>query len=563
MSSLLTYGTSGYAREAMTYNGSAWSNVTGKYIPFSVGVHALGTGVVAAYRGGIFRFDDDLYLYHDNDVYKYSTSNSNWVSVGTAGSGEITSAIVMGSYVYFGKSSGDYYRMNTSDVISASGGGENAHLFYPWGQFLWRADGAALYYSGDGTTWTQVADFPDTYPIRGLAGMGEDIYAATDEGLFRVGAGDFVYSAMRWGSAYAKNGINMINHNGNLYIPVENRIYEFSASGTMRDIWPQFELLPTKRPGQILSLHTSNNWLMALTGNFGTSGLSPYYSVPMLWVWQGEGWHPLIQVGEEGELTGSGWQRRTLQTVYLDRTLLRLWFINMQGAVWWTTLSDYALNPYYDSLHDYMPFGWIEWDWFDGPIREIRKDYESVTVIGQNITSSTPVKVYWQDDSSTDWELLGTCDTDEEELRWTLASGVRPNTRRFKLALQLVSTDGDDTPRIDAVRVKYHPMLQDQFRYVVPIKVSGNSRAPQELFDLTVQTASNNDTGAEQLAHLNGLVKQVAPFSFTPPTGGSAREVKASPGCQFRLTRLEYVNGAVEYDGEYVMLLEEVTNSDA
>ena len=110
--------------------------------------------------------------------------------------------------------------------------------------------------------------------------------------------------------------------------------------------------------------------------------------------------------------------------------------------------------------------------------------------------------------------------------------------------------------------MKYHPMLQDQFHYVVPVTISGTSRQAQELFDYTVQTDAAMDTGAEQKALLDALVKQVAPFPFVPPTGGSSREVKASPGCTFRLTRLEYIDSAAEWDGEYMLLLEEVTNSD-
>ncbi|WP_230677640.1 hypothetical protein, partial [Streptococcus pneumoniae] len=75
--------------------------------------------------------------------------------------------------------------------------------------------------------------------------------------------------------------------------------------------------------------------------------------------------------------------------------------------------------------------GWLETDWFFGGLYEIYKDFESVYISGDNLSSSLYAQVYWKDDDSTGWELLGTCTSPRTELRWSNYA-TRPASRQIK-----------------------------------------------------------------------------------------------------------------------------------
>jgi hypothetical protein len=171
-------------------------------------------------------------------------------------------------------------------------------------------------------------------------------------------------------------------------------------------------------------------------------------------------------------------------------------------------LPDSLANPYEDALS--IPFYMASntyFDWFDGGLREVRKDFESVYIASEGITSTNAVRVYWMDDDSTAWEALGTFTSNNQEMRWS-DSSTRPNTKRLKLRLQHLnsSTDPYSTPRVDAVRVKYAPMVADRWRWQFPIIVADT----QVMLDGTL----NVQTAAQMVTSLNGLIQRVAPFTF-------------------------------------------------
>jgi hypothetical protein len=552
----VAYASSGYARVAMQFSAGAWANLSNKYILHSIDFFRLDDASTVEYQGGVFRLASDLYLFHRNDIYKYSSANDNWTSVGSAGSGNITGAVVLGSSVFLSKDSGDFYTMTDAEVIAASSGGENASRFTAWAGVLWRADGASLYYSSDGTTWTQITDFPTGYNIRGMAGMGDYVYVATDEALYRI-YGTSVAQATRFGTVDSINGQNMIHHNGNLYIPVNNRIFEFGESGAMRDIWTRPENLPLKRAGLIHSLYSTNNWLLALTGVTGSVSLGTP-SVPLIWAYQGDGWHPMVVLPCARAPSFTSYNR-TRQAIFYDRTLDRLWYIDGRGVTWWITTTDYALNPYYDTSYKFMPYGWLEYDWFDGDIRELNKDIESLTIIGESIAAANPIKAYWQDDASTDWELLGTFDSNTETIRWSDYT-TRPRTKRLKLGFQLSTLDADVTPRIQAIILRYQTHLKDRYRWQFTIICYDNQTGTNgELLSLT---RAQMEAALDQLEGTDTSDEQTAPFILTD-VNGNLYEVKVLAASQM-ITDLDKKVGdsTDEYATIYQWTLEQATTGE-
>jgi hypothetical protein len=164
-----------------------------------------------------------------------------------------------------------------------------------------------------------------------------------------------------------------------------------------------------------------------------------------------------------------------------------------------------------------MPAGWMEWDWFDGAVLANAKDFESVTLITENVSATCPVAVYWKDDDSTAWELLGTNTTNNATLRWSDYL-TRPNTKRFKLGLQMTTTDITSTPRIRAIVVRFLTNVADRYGWNVAIQV--NADTPY------LNGEEQALTVAQLCAHLDALEVQVPPFPFTDNMEGTTYEVR-------------------------------------
>jgi hypothetical protein len=140
-------------------------------------------------------------------------------------------------------------------------------------------------------------------------------------------------------------------------------------------------------------------------------------------------------------------------------------------------------------------------------------------------------------------------------LRWTVAMGTRPNTKRFRLGLLLITKDQTQTPRIRAVRVKYHLMVRDWFRWNVVIDVSGETGALQMSADGTRNTL----TKSQIKSNLDALAKQVPPFVYQD-ADGSQYEVKVTD-YNFTYTKYEYneSTSTEKWEGVANLVLEQVT----
>jgi len=569
------------------YTGTTWSTtgVTSKYVGFMDTVSCGALPLTTTYGGGagFFRFGDansSLYCYACPTVYKYDSVNEEWDSVGNlldnaaASVTDITSHAQINGKMYFGHSEyslGTGYPTMTSAEARANVN-VSGHVFANFAGYLWKAYDNTLEYTSDGTTWEPTTSLGEAitvgvsgYPIQSMAGMGEDMYVATTDGLYRIAKGDFAIPVAPWSSYHSSNGVPMVNFEGNLYTVVNGRVIRISQDHTIQDVWlTRDDDLLVDMLGNPSAMTVMNNWLLVLveppadsSGSYNiTTGEGVGY--PTVWALQGQSWHHLMTLPLSGGQTPTYRARRS--AIYYDRTTKRLWVLAGYFGLmsYYIKISDLTMNPYNDTLSTYQPTGWVEWDWFDGPVLEAPKDYESVTIIGENLDATCYVKVYWKDDDSTTWELLGTCDSNIEELRWTVAMGTRPNTRRFKLGLLLVSLDGSQTPRIRAIRVKYHLMVRDWFRWNVIVDASGRSGAYQMLGDGTV----NNLTAGQIKDNLDALAKRVPPFIYQD-VDGNQYEVKITDA-NFTYDKYEYNESTTTeyFEGTYNLQLEQVTDAE-
>jgi hypothetical protein len=413
--------------------------------------------------------------------------------------------------------------------------GIDANLFARWGGYLWRAYLNDVWYTVDGSTWYGPFQIgPDGYQVRGMAGLGDDMYVATDEGLYRVGAGDKVYGVVRWNQVSSTNGVGMRHHQGAIYIPAGPDLFQFNGSQVLPIGLNREEGLPQYKQGRVVSLCSHNYWLIALVrADDAAAGWST------VWAWNQQGWHYLASLPRGLAGNGITWQ------VSANKLL-----IGAGNTVQRIYLPKNSANPYRDSggTAKFHPSGYFATNWYFGGLYEVQKDFESVYIAGENITTDRYVDVYYQDDESTDWEYLGRVTSNRQEIRWS-DYDTRPNSRQLKLALVLTTDSYSQTPVVNAVRVKYQPMVMDRWRWSLPLSVTDNAQMPDN---------SNSPYTAQQLTqHLDMLLTRVAPFIYED-VDELRYEVKILSGGE-NLQTWDLLNGLPKLEKIYNVVIEQTT----
>lgn len=475
-----------------------------------------------AYMHYYYPYDPDYLASHSFDVLTYT---------GPVGAYDMQ---VWGDTIYIAHGT-ELWKLDSDEDEAEVGTDLAARVLAAWNGYLYRASGNQLWYTADGSTWTGPLEVgPSGTVVTGMAGLGEYLYIATEDGLYYLAPGDFVIGVAPWPTLASANGARMVNHNGALYVPMKNRIWQFTESGSFIDVWiDQGANFPVEYLGEIHSLATTHLGLVASVNPSTDDGR------PTIWVLQPEGWHCLAVLPP-----GMGAGR-----VVADPTHLRLWMCTWQGFVWWNHFEPLASIPIRNLEQTWAPYGWMETDWYSGGLVDVPKDWESVTVFGEQLSATQYVSVYYKDSESADWTLLGNATANNTELRWEQDT-YRPTSNFMKLGF-LLRTVGDEysTPVVRAIRTKYHPMVSDRWRWQLPITV----HTSQEMLDGTL----NSYTVAQQIAHLDGLVTQVAPVVFEDILGVQY-EVKVL-GASKQIVEFEALDGQRLMKWLYTLSLEQVT----
>ena len=425
------------------------------------------------------------------------------------------------------------YSIDSEETVVEVGSDLPANVLTAWNGYLYRAAGNQLWYTGDALTWVGPFEVgPPGVNVTGMAGMGDYLYLTTEDGLYYLAPGDFVVGIAPFPTADSANGARMINHDGSLYIPMRNRIWQFTPSGTFADVWiSQQTDFPPDVLGEIHSLASTHLGLVATvqSADFATS--------PTVWVMQSEGWHCLAILPP-----GMGAGR-----IVNDPINRRLWFASWQGLIFSVPFEPLAVIPVRNPLQQWAPYGWMETDWYSGGLLDVQKDWESVTVFGANLSDDTSVSVYYQDSEGSAWALLGEAKADGTELRW-LQDVYRPTSNKIKLGLLLRTRDVYSTPEVRAVRVKYSPMLLDRWRWQLQLAMHED----QQMLDGTLNAYSV----AQQMTHLDSLVKRIEPVIFRDMLG-DLYEVKVL-GASKQVMKYEVLADDVAIQWNYVLSLEQI-----
>lgn len=516
------------------YDGAAWQSTT-DYFGVLLNPNAYGADVPDT-DALVTEFNNELYV-GGGGLHKRTGSAPGW-DASISGVANPDQLLDMGDILFIIDSNNASKQMDASESPVALGanlsGDDEAQVATKHAGIVWVGFQTDLAYTGDGATWTTVTDisWSGDY-ITGIAGLNEYVYFSTRRGFSYVGFGDEVIPVSSWGSPSNDNGRGLLHYQGQLFIPLQESLIRFDGTSILPVGIDLGEGLPGDRQGNVAALTSTNNWLLMGVNprNANTVGAG-------VWAFNGQGWHHIATL-PPGISISSLYYRRSNQRLYIGCDT---------GHVFSLYLTDVA--QVVDTTEpEFAPVGWQETDWFFGGLKEVNKDFESVYVSGEDCTANQYVDVYWRDDESTEWEYLGRVDDNRVELRWSDYS-TRPKSRQLKLGLLMRTTAANASPLIRAIRIKYHPMVSDWFRWSFPILVSDNQ---QELGG-----GKSTYNAYQKRTHLDGLITQVPPFIFRD-MDDIEYEVKVM-GAQIQHEGVELINGVKVFDSVYNITIEAIRN---
>ena len=536
---------------AKYYNGSAWVATT-DYFGILMNSDAYGNdGTVPEISAGtedlyggvqIIEFNDILYVTGPtSNLFKRGVIAPGWTAATT--NHQASQLLSLGNHLYMA--------LNTTDISTAMDTAEasvtfevagvtgNIYHMAQWGGYLWGSDGHQVFYTSVSppslaTNWTGPITIGMTgETVTGLAGLGDYMYVSTEKELVYVGFGDFVFGVAVYGSPSSENGGKMMHYQGQLFIPVQESLLRYDGSNMLPVGIDLGEGLPPDLQGDVATLTSTNNWLL-----MGVNPRNTSTKGGTVWAWTTQGWHHIAHL-PPGLKISCLYYRRSNQRLYIGTT---------RGLVFSLYLPDVA-SVVDTTEPEFAPVGWQETDWFFGGLKEVEKDFESVYISGEDFAAGQYAKVYWKDDASTAWELLGTVTSDRQELRWSDYT-TRPSSRQIKIGIELHTNDSAASPLIRAIRIKYHPMVSDWFRWSFPVLCSNNQ---QELGSTTSTYNAN-----QKRAHLDTLITQIPPFIFRD-MDGVQYECKVM-GCAIQNDDVEWINGELVFNSIYNMTIEQIRN---
>jgi hypothetical protein len=512
---------------------AAWSTLNA-YSLMVGNVNQTGAGGGSVGRGVIF--NSIYYFAREKDLVKYSGGTFTVVHSFTY---NISDLLVAGDTLFIGQGASDVFStMTTGETITADATlkGDKWALF---NGYVWRSQTHFVYYTGDGTTWTEVdVAFPGE-TIYSMAGAGDYLYVATDQNLYYVGAGDQALTLTPWPNLGYQP--RLIGYQGALYAGFGESLVKYEGGTVLPMGLDLGEGLPVIRDGYVVAMASSNYWLyVGIVGNAANARST-------VWAWNGQGWHHICTL-PGADTNENGAAAYSLCDLCYDRYTNTLWAFDGSNPLQINTPD--TANYSTDAVTiTYAPHGWLESDWFYGSLFEIYKDFESVYVSADVCDSNRYIEVYWQDDASTTWELLGTCTSQRTELRWSDPT-TRPNSRQIKLGIALYSRTANTTPVVRAIRLKYMAMVFDRYRWNMPIEVSDNQQMP-------LGGGLNPFNAYQQRQHLDTLIRSVPPF-ILQDVDGAQFEVKvlsASEG----ISKWEPIDGAANFTQVVNLTIEQCT----
>lgn len=497
------------------YTGGSWTVDTTKRLAAIPDVSCYSG---FDYSDGFLAGSDKVLVFNGNIVWSYGgyllylSSGTSAVGDEKLVGGNVVDMVVWGSNI-IATTSGDtghgLQYVDSSMNFTYNNTAFDAELLFRWGYYVYHTQGNVLYYSteeGEVQQWYQIgyADSlngpytvgPSGFSITGFAGLNDtDVLVATNEALYIVTAGDTVVGVRRWSSSKDTFGRNMINHQGEIFIPAGQSILQTDDTLSILPTGPdRDEGLPMHRAGDVTNLYSTNNWLYCI--------VSPSSSTPdagdSLYAYNDQGWHHVATMPKWTRLRAIAYNAEDKYLYGTDGRRVMRWY-----------LPDEAVTPPRTEGAKFSPYSYIDSVPLFGSMRKFDKDYNSIYVEGDNLDDDSYIVLKWRTDEDAAWSTLGTVTTDQTVLYWS-DMATRPLSKKLYLRAELYTNDISTTPVLRALALEYQQMVRDRWQWNIPLVISGDK------WDLQVMTdGSRNpyDTNT-MIAHLVALRDSKQPFRF-------------------------------------------------
>lgn len=303
------------------------------------------------------------------------------------------------------------------------------------------------------SSYVEVGD--RTYPVRALVSWNGAVWAGKDDGLYKITipAGYPVTGSLACQKiidfgvlAYPENFAFLVVHQGDLYFPLNNGILRFTTGNVLQSIGPDTALNVSadKRYHHRAAVSVlSSLWVLAESGLLGDGKLLAYADGH---------WHPVANHNDSpirSICIEPGWYGN-LPRLWVAHNL-RIAYYNMPTTTqrrWLWPDADYAVTG--------------EWfsSWIDGNIRTVEKDWLAVEVDARSVPAVLgAVRIEWRPDEDTEWALLGV--VEQSNVITELSFPTGSHSGKCQLRVSLGRSEATDTPRIEALVVKYLERPQD------------------------------------------------------------------------------------------------------
>lgn len=295
-------------------------------------------------------FNDNLYLYVGNTLYKLSGTTFTTMARVPAAITRAIPSISSSLYLYQGDSN-NYWVMNTSEVLT-DGGSSGAYYGIQWDNKLFKFSSTGTgYYSTNpaaaSPTWSTCGNLTDV-SAADLAGRHPKIYQDADGNdiiywATRKGLKAMDFSTPQWVDtkvsypAHDNAGVGTEFWRGSLYIPVGLDVLKYTVGtpATIENVGlSQDDGLPSEYNGNIMKLYGSYGEMYAFVDSTQVSGSSTTSS---LWMYDEVGWH-ILSVDTATEKT-------FYDMIVSSVGAYRLWRWNENTGLRYLTLSKGITNP--------------------------------------------------------------------------------------------------------------------------------------------------------------------------------------------------------------------------
>jgi hypothetical protein len=397
--------------------------------------------------------------------------------------------------------------------------GVKATLLLEANGYLWRANGDLLYYSGDGSTWTEIVTPGRT--ILAMGSMEGELYYATTEGLYYVAPGDFVQQVTKWAVGVTAGKYTIITHQGSLWIATPDDLYRLDSGRSFVHDNPFQNTEAYQYKQQVpIALATTQTRLFAL---FQTNKAQPRNPSLNLMEWTPEGWHQIKRIGSRRDATNEG-------CMLYEPTTSSLLIATGQDNYKLNLSAAYS-NPYInDEQFTFEGYAWLEYPRFYGNRYLINKHFDQINLLSEALgnTNGHKVDVYYRTELYPNYTLLGTIQSQDTALRWT---GADLAGKWVQLAFLITSTNKLTTPRIKATILKYQSLVADRARWSIPIEIDASQ-------DVDGWHYSSAGIVADTVERLDELIATEEPLVYKD-VRGVAYEVSLQSYSE-QLTKYEY-----------------------